>query len=241
MKQDTESPRTSKIFTSKWKVSPGAIVSPSKCLARKTNGRGGSASPLGPFWDLGSKMRAYVSALAIRFPALGDYAGPARYLPGDTSRLTDRQRSAIGRVIELRFMGIASGAGLDGQGGVLGPELTKIGQRRAPNYLRQALLDPAKTRPKGVQGILQNGFTEYLPVSVVSRDGSETRGVRINEDSFTIQIRDANGKFYSFRKGEVTNVDKQLGRSMMPSYKDRLNAADTDDLIAYLYSLGGAK
>ena len=128
-----------------------------------------------------------------------------------------------------------------GQGGVLGPELTKIGQRRAPNYLRQALLDPAKVRPKGVQGILQNGFTEYLPVSVVARDGSETRGVRVNEDSFTIQVRDANGKFYSFRKSDVTNVDKQFGRSMMPSYKDRLNAADTDDLVAYLYSLGGAK
>jgi putative heme-binding domain-containing protein len=128
-----------------------------------------------------------------------------------------------------------------GQGGVLGPELSRIGQRRAPNYLRQALLDPASAHPKGVQGILLNGFSEYLPVSVVSRDGSETRGVRINEDSFTIQMRDANGKFYSFRKSEVTNVDKQFGRSMMPSYKDRLNAADTDDLVAYLFSLGGAK
>ncbi len=128
---------------------------------------------------------------------------------------------------------------IGGEGGVLGPELTKIGQRRAPNYLRQALLDPAKVRPKGVQGILQNGFTEYLPVSVVSKDGSEVRGVRVNEDSFTIQVRDANGKFYSFRKSQVTNVDKQFGRSMMPSYKDRLNSADTDDLVAYLFSLGG--
>jgi cytochrome c oxidase cbb3-type subunit 3 len=101
------------------------------------------------------------------------------------------------------------------------------------------LLDPAKMRPKGVQGILQNGFTEYLPVSVVSKDGSEVRGIRVNEDSFTIQVRDANGKFYSFRKSQVTNVDKQFNRSMMPSYKDRLNAADTDDLVAYLFSLGG--
>jgi hypothetical protein len=65
--------------------------------------------------------------------------------------------------------------------------------------------------------------------------------VRINEDSFTIQMRDANGKFYSFRKSEVTNIDKQFNRSMMPSYKDRLNAADTDDLVAYLFSLGAAK
>jgi mono/diheme cytochrome c family protein len=52
-------------------------------------------------------------------------------------------------------------------------------------------------------------------------------------------VRDANGKFYSFRKSQVTNVDKQFNRSMMPNYKDRLNAADTDDLVAYLFSLGG--
>ena len=143
-----------------------------------------------------------------------------------------------GRAIYQR-LDCASCHVVGGQGGVLGPELTKIGQRRAPNYLREALLDPAKMRPKGVQGILQNGFTEYLPVSVVSKDGSEVRGVRVNEDSFTIQVRDANGKFYSFRKSQVTNVDKQFNRSMMPSYKDRLNAADTDDLVAYLFSLGG--
>jgi putative heme-binding domain-containing protein len=128
-----------------------------------------------------------------------------------------------------------------GQGGVLGPELTRIGQRRAPSYLRQAVLDPGSVKLKGVQGILLNGFSEYLPVSVVSKDGSEVRGIRVNEDSFTIQMRDGNGKLYSFRKSDVTNVDKQFGRSLMPSYKDRLSAAETDDLVAYLFSLKGAK
>ena len=128
-----------------------------------------------------------------------------------------------------------------GQGGVLGPELTKIGQRRAASYLRQIVLTPGTVKPKGVTGILLNGFSEYLPVSVVESNGRETRGIRVNEDSFTIQVRDANGKLYSFRKSGVQNVDKQFGRSLMPSYKDRLNAADTDDLVAYLYSLGSAK
>jgi hypothetical protein len=119
--------------------------------------------------------------------------------------------------------------------------LSKIGQRRAPNWLRQAVLEPGTLKLKGVQGILQSGFTEYLPVSVVEKNGSEVRGVRINEDSFTIQLRDASGRLYSFRKADVTNIDKQTGRSLMPSYRDRLNAADTDDLVAYLYSLGRAK
>jgi putative heme-binding domain-containing protein len=130
---------------------------------------------------------------------------------------------------------------IDGQGGVLGPELTKIGQIRAPKFLRQAVLEPGSVLSKGVLGILTNGFTEYLPVSVIERNGREVRGIRINEDSFTIQMRDADGRFYSFRKLDVERVDKQAGRSMMPSYKDRLNAGDTDDLVAYLYGLGGAK
>src|SRR5882672_8107987 len=130
---------------------------------------------------------------------------------------------------------------IDGQGGVLGPELTKIGERRAPNFLRQSVLEPGSVLSKGVLGILMNGFTEYLPVSVIERNGREVRGIRVNEDSFTIQMRDADGRFYSFRKLDVERIDKQAGRSLMPSYKDRLNAADTDDLVAYLYSLGGAK
>lgn len=129
---------------------------------------------------------------------------------------------------------------IDGTGGTFGPELSKAGQRRSPAWLRQALLDPGTLKSKGVQGILLNGFSEYLPVSVVERNGSEVRGSRINEDSFTIQLRDAQGKLYSFRKSDVTNIDKQPGRSLMPSYKDRLSASDTDDLVAYLYSLGRA-
>lgn len=130
---------------------------------------------------------------------------------------------------------------INGQGVGFGPELTKIGQRRAPSWIRQAILNPGALKSKGVQGILQNGFTEYLPVSVVERNGSEVRGIRVNEDSFTIQVRDAQGKLYSFRKTDVTNIEKQAGRSLMPSYRDRLNAADTDDVVAYLYGLGRAK
>ena len=128
-----------------------------------------------------------------------------------------------------------------GAGGTLGPELTSVGHTRGAGFIRATLIDPAKALPKGTMGILQNGFSEYLPVSVVSKDGSEVRGVRVNEDSFTIQLRDNAGKIYSFRKSDVKNVDKQFGRSMMPSYKDRLKPAEVEDVVAYLVSLGGPK
>jgi recombination DNA repair RAD52 pathway protein len=76
---------------------------------------------------------------------------------------------------------------------------------------------------------------------VVTRDGKEVRGVRVNEDSFTIQVRDAGNQLYSFRKTDLQRLDKQLGQSLMPSYKSKASGPELDDLIAYLSGLGGAR
>ena len=130
---------------------------------------------------------------------------------------------------------------IDGEGGNLGPELTSIGAHRAPDYLRQAIVDPAAALPRGVMPIPGRGFNEFLPVRVVTRDGREVRGLRVNEDSFTIQLRDASNQLYSFRKGELQNLDKEIGKSLMPDYKSKVSGADLDDLIAYLSGLGGTK
>ena len=70
-------------------------------------------------------------------------------------------------------------------------------------------------------------------------DGREVRGLRVNEDTFTIQIRDATHRFRSFRKQELRVVERQPDHSVMPSYRDRLSDAELDDLIAYLASLRG--
>jgi mono/diheme cytochrome c family protein len=65
--------------------------------------------------------------------------------------------------------------------------------------------------------------------------------VRVNEDLFTIQIRDLKGAFHSIRKTNAELVRKEVGVSLMPSFKDRVTGADLDDLVAYLASLGGAQ
>lgn len=130
---------------------------------------------------------------------------------------------------------------VDGEGGNLGPELTGIGAHRAPDYLRQAIVDPAATLPRGVMAFPGRGFNEFLPVRVVTRDGKEVRGVRVNEDSFTIQVRDAGNQLYSFRKTDLQKLDKQMGQSLMPSYKAKTSGPEIDDLIAYLSGLGGAR
>jgi cytochrome c oxidase cbb3-type subunit 3 len=128
-----------------------------------------------------------------------------------------------------------------GQGGSFGPDLTEVGLARGPAYLRQSFLGPAEALPRGTSQVPGRGFTEYLPVHVITADGRELRGARVNEDPFTIQIRDISNRLYSFRKNDLQALDKEFGKSLMPSYRGRLTDAETDDLVAYLSSLRGAK
>ena len=77
-------------------------------------------------------------------------------------------------------------------------------------------------------------------MTVVMKDGAEVRGIRLNEDVFTIQIRDLTGKFHSVRKSDAAVIRKEIGASLMPSYANRLAGGEIDDLVAYLSRLGGA-
>jgi putative heme-binding domain-containing protein len=117
-----------------------------------------------------------------------------------------------------------------GAGGILGPELTSIGATRGGPYLRDALVRPAAAHPPG-----------YLVVRAIAADGKEVRGIRINEDVFWIQVRDAGGNVHVLKKSDLTKVERQLDASLMPSYESRIGGTDLDDLIAYLTSLRGVK
>jgi putative heme-binding domain-containing protein len=140
-------------------------------------------------------------------------------LPGDPAR---------GRTLYDSKGGCASCHIVQGAGASLGPELTDVGARRNAEYLRQTLLKPAATAPEA-----------FLVVRVTTHDGKTIRGIRVNEDTFTIQLRDAANHFYSFRKSSLTNLEKQVNQSLMPSFESAFTPAELDDLIAYLASLRG--
>ena len=128
-----------------------------------------------------------------------------------------------------------------GEGGNLGPELTEIGFLRGAAYLREAVIAPEATLPRGTLSVLSRGYAEYMPVRIVTDQGKEISGIRVNEDAFTIQVRDAAGTFYSLRKSDLQVLDKQLGKSVMPSFASRLSAPELTDLVAYLAGLRGAE
>ena len=119
---------------------------------------------------------------------------------------------------------------IHGEGGVAGPDLSTIGDSRSAAYLRESLINPGAAVPEG-----------YLMVTVVPKSGERVSGVRVNEDSFSIQIRDNTGRSYSFWKSDLAQVEKQRGKSPMPSYQGQLSDAELTDVVAYLASLKEAK
>lgn len=128
-----------------------------------------------------------------------------------------------------------------GNGGTLGPDLTGIAERRGATYLRQALLEPAAAAPRQPVSPVTywGGYVAYLIVRAVTKDGEVVEGTRMNEDSFTIQIRDADGQYHSLRKTELTDLVKKFDTSLMPTYHETLSTADVEDLVAFLSTLRG--
>jgi cytochrome c oxidase cbb3-type subunit III len=157
-----------------------------------------------------------VASVAAYVRSLG--AVPPEILPGDPVRGE--------RVYQSK--GCAGCHMVAGKGEGFGPELTAIGTRRNGAYLRQTLLKPAASLPEG-----------FLYVTAETRAGETVRGIRVNEDSFTIQVQDARGRFHSFRKSELKDVRRLKNETPMPSFEGVLSASELDDLVAYLAGLRG--
>lgn len=125
---------------------------------------------------------------------------------------------------------------VDGTGSGLGPDLTDVGGRRGSVFLRESLLDPGAARPERAVPYEPYGYPAYQVVRAQPRDGAEVIGARLNEDTFTIQLRDQQGRLHSFRKSELQRLTPEPGTSLMPSYRDLLNRVELNDLVAYLMS-----
>jgi len=127
-----------------------------------------------------------------------------------------------------------------GQGGVIGPELTRIGAMRGPASLKARMIDPGANLPENGTGFFTSKWTEYVMFRAVEKDGHTVEGTRVSEDSFTIDLKDAHGKILGFWKPDLRSLEVEPGKSLMPSFKATLSAAQMDDLVAYLMSLRGA-
>ena len=114
---------------------------------------------------------------------------------------------------------------IDGEGGRFGPDLSRIGERRDPDELKTALVDPNnEVEPR------------WWTMMVTRKDGSVVEGLRMSEDTFTIRIIDEDENLWSFSKEQLRSYDR-ITDSTMPIVEGTLTAGEVDDLVSYLFSL----
>lgn len=121
---------------------------------------------------------------------------------------------------------------VNGRGGVLGPDLSRIGTSRTRTALARQIRGGNETIKPG-----------YEPVTVTTQEGRTVRGTRKNEDMMSLQIMDTGERLQGFVKSEVRSVSaaKDEKASLMPAYGiDQLPEAELDDLLRYLASLRAA-
>lgn len=132
---------------------------------------------------------------------------------------------AAGRTVYARS-GCSNCHRIEEEGSIFGPELTRVGAGRSLEYLRESIVDPSAD-------IADN----YGGVTVVTKEGKRVSGVRINEDTFSVQIRKLDQTFGFFDKSEIQEVIHE-SKSMMPAYQ-HLSETDLKNLLAYLQTLRG--
>jgi putative heme-binding domain-containing protein len=114
-----------------------------------------------------------------------------------------------------------------GDGALVAPDLSDIGFIRRPGQIFTSLTNPSKaTMPIN------------RAVTIVTKDGRTIHGRRFNEDTFLVQLIDAQEKIRSINKADIRSYE--IGKtSDMPSFMAQLNNDALADLLAYLVSLKG--
>lgn len=131
---------------------------------------------------------------------------------------------------------------VNGQGSDRGPDLSNIGALRSGNFLKSELEDPGANMPAGGSSLQERAaYPSYVMYRAVLADGKEVTGTRVNEDSFTLQLRDAEGRLVSVDKIKARKIEVLSGKSFMPSYHGKLSDMQLNDLVAHLSSLEGAQ
>ena len=114
-----------------------------------------------------------------------------------------------------------------GKGGRLGPDLSRIGAARTHAALVREIRNPHEWIPPA-----------YETVTIVTKNGQKIRGIKKNEDAFSVQVMDTRERIQGYLK---SNAEVTLEKnSLMPAFDaKRLSDSDLTDLVGYLSTLRG--
>ena len=133
-----------------------------------------------------------------------------------------------GDVENGRTIYVAKGCGgchrIRGEGGRMGPDLSDIGGMRSLGHLQASVLRPN-----------DSVLPQHWMARAKTNAGKAVSGMRMNEDTFSVQLLDAGGQLISLRKADLAEYEVDR-TSAMPAFEGQIEGSDFDDLMAYLAS-----
>ena len=180
-------------------------------------------------------LRSMVGVSPTATPAAPAASGTG--LAGDPAR---------GKVVFEGKGGCTSCHAINGAGATTGPDLGPAPPRAGGagpgggrGGGRGAAPPTAATLERSILEPDADGAVPYRVFQIVTKSGQTVRGALLNQDTFSIQLRDQAGDLRAFQKTDL----KEHGflPSAMPSYRGRLAAQEVADVVAYLLSLRGQR
>jgi putative heme-binding domain-containing protein len=113
-----------------------------------------------------------------------------------------------------------------GQGGAIGPDLSKIGTSRTARDLAESILLPSASLARG-----------YESVRVISQAGTVTTGVIARESLDSLWIRTADRTEVRILRSEIDELAPSTQSIMPEGLEQSLSEEESADLVAYLLSL----
>jgi putative heme-binding domain-containing protein len=112
----------------------------------------------------------------------------------------------------------------EGRGGLVGPDLTRIGQRQdARQHIVTALLQPAR-----------DVAPNYRQWQIITKDGKKLAGISLRKGSGSEDYLGADGKPFSVRLADIEER-REMTTSIMPEgLLQTLTPQELRDLLAFL-------
>jgi len=110
----------------------------------------------------------------------------------------------------------------EGRGTVVGPDLSRVGDRADRTWLLTSILDPNREIAP-----------EYQPRAITLKDGSTFTGIRLRS-STREAMRDANGQNRTFNRDDIVAMEELSMSLMPPGLPLALTDPELRDLLAFL-------
>jgi cytochrome c oxidase cbb3-type subunit 3 len=146
-----------------------------------------------------------------------------RFLQGKTATRAASGDPVHGKELFRGKGGCADCHAMSGYGRFVSTDLTDFAVNHDANEIRDAILKPGRAEDLG-----------QTAAAVTTISGDRFSGLIRNENNSSLQIQDAEGRFYLFVKSSLRSIERSTAPSMPANYQQELSTKEIEDLVSYI-------